>query len=140
MSYTPKTAIRLTSVPPQLCTRKELCEILGMRPTSGRAYHANKRLRTLRYTPVILNGKHTFLYNRAEVEALKYPDPPANHVNTYEAAQLLGLSHWKFPACASNVKVILRKHGLTPILVYSAHPSHYWDKTAVLAIKDKLNH
>ena len=139
MSYTPKTPTRITAVPPELCTRKELCAILGIKDTSGRAYCKNSRLRTLHYTPVILNGSRTYLYNRKEVEALKYPDPPADHVTTLEACHLLGYTHIKDSYGTSNIRRKLYDLGLTPVTVRSAHTSLYWNKDDILSLKKKLN-
>lgn len=140
MSYIPKTSTRLTEVPPELCTRKELCAILGIKDTSGRAYRKNSRLKQLHYTAVILNGRRTYLYNRKEVESLKYPAPPANHVTTLEACHILGYTHIKDSYGTSNVRRKLYDLGLIPVTVRSAHTSLYWNKNDILAIKKKLKH
>ena len=140
MSYIPKTSTRITAVPPELCTRKELCAILGIKDTSGRAYRKNSRLRKLHYTPVILNGSSTYLYNRKEVESLKYPTPPASHVTTLEACHLLGYPHIKDSYGTSNIRRKLYNHGLIPISIRSTHTSLYWNKADILALKKKLKH
>lgn len=139
MPYIPKTSARITAVPPELCTRKELCAILGIKDTSGRAYRKNSRLKTLHYTAVILNGRRLYLYNRAEVEALKYPEPPANHVTTLEACHILGYTHIKDSYGTSTIRSKLYAHGLTPVYVRAAHTSLYWNKADILALKKKLN-
>lgn len=138
MPPTPKTAIRLTTLPPELCTRKDIRAILGIAPTV-RALQGS-RFRNLRYAEVILNNRRTFVYNRAEIEALKYPAPPRNYINAVQAAQLLGYTHITKLSHANSIRLLLTKHNIPSKIVRCHHSYQVWHTPSIRVLKKKLKH
>lgn len=123
MNYTRKTETTLDEIPPELITRKQAAELLGIGVAGG----CNKRLRHLPCVEVVYNHRRIYVYNRKAVEALKYKPAPAGYITTREACELLGYSL----RCGTHVSDLLRKHNV-PNKMITAHHSHFvWKKSAV---------
>lgn len=80
----------IDSIPPELCTVAEIKKMLNLnsyfRKDSPRYAH-------LRYTTVCYKGRSLVLFNRKEIEALRFPSaPPRGYIDVYAAAPLLGLT------------------------------------------------
>ena len=133
MKYTRKIETILDEIPPELITRKEAAELLGIGVAGG----CNKRLRHLPCVEVVYKNRRIYVYNRTAVEALKYKPAPAGYITTREACKLLGYSS----NCGTHVNDLMRKHNV-PRKWITAHHSHFvWKKSAVekLAAERKQN-
>lgn len=117
-------------IPSELVTRKEAMEILGIKSD---AVFNRKRFNSLRYTAVIYKGSQIILYNRKEVEALKYKPCPDGYINIEEAMKILGL------ASKSHICDLLRDHGLIPVRVKAHHSYYAWNREAVENVKKTRN-
>ena len=120
-----KTETRLDTIPPQLCTRAEACAILGLKRNNLNL--SQPRFANLRHIRAIVNGYAIILFNRAQVEAIRYPtETPADYMHMQEIMQLFNNQNYY------SVSDILKRSN-TPRKLIPAHHSHYvYLRTAVL--------
>lgn len=132
MSRVRSTLPRVEVIPPELCTRKEAAEILGLRPNSACA--KSKRYKVLRFAEVVYKNKRVLLYNRKEVEALVYPIQPEDCISTKEASKLLNycVNH------PSAVTRFLARHGIPRKWQESRHSYFVYPRKEVEALREKL--
>ena len=126
MSYIPKL-IRIDAIPPELCTRREAAEILGLKCYEN-VHHNHKRFKNLRFTTVSLNGQKTTLFNRKEVEALRYKPAPEGYLTTRQAGDIIG-----FPSGANFTTIysFLKRRKVTQAVVQAHHNYYVWKRKEV---------
>jgi hypothetical protein len=117
----------IDTIPPELCTRDEAAEILGLGRSSSLTARTS-RFRKLRFARVRHNGTTKILYNRAEVERYKYPEKPEGYVDTTEAAAMLGFQR------ATTAVEYLRKMGIPRKLMKASKPYYVYEKAHVEAL------
>lgn len=127
-----KTQTRIDSIPPELCTRAELEEILGIKCFPQ--LRKKKRFSKLRFAEVVYQGKLVLLYNREEVKALRYKGMPKGYILSKEAATLLGLN-----TLHESVVQHLTEHGIKPLWVKAHHSYRAWKKSDIEAFARTYN-
>lgn len=118
----------IDTIPPELCTRDEAAEILGLGRSSSLTAKSS-RFRKLRFARVRHNGTTKVLYNRAEVERYKYPEKPEGYVDTTEAAAMLGFQR------ATTAVEYLRKMGIPRKLMRASYPYYVFEKAHIKALQ-----
>lgn len=127
--YVPK-GTRINSIPPELCTAKEACEILGIKSISPH----KPRFKHLHFSQVCYMGTSVTLYNRKEIEALCYKPAPKGYVSTKEAKLILG-----YPETTSDTTALLcmKYHNVPRVFVQAHHPHYAWQLHAVQQLAKK---
>lgn len=119
--------IRITEIPPELCTAVEAAKILGL-SHRGSVNHRAKRFKNLRYTVVCHHGVALTLYNRKDIEALHYKPIPEGYITTKEAGKLLG---YPDGTVAPTILLYLKNHNVPHKRVISHHAFLIWEEKAV---------
>lgn len=133
-TYTPKSP-RVDSIPPELCTIEEARVILGLKDRSA-INMRSKRFQKLRYTRVCYNKTTITLFNRAEVEALRYKPIPQGYITLKKAKLLLGYSATTSDSTALSC---LKKHNIPRVLVKAHHSHLAWQESAVKQLAKQKN-
>lgn len=129
---TEKKTQRIDSIPPELCTMPELEAILGIKRFP--VLRHKKRFSKLRFAEVFYQGKRIHLFNRAEVEALRYKGMPKGYILSKEAAALLGVT-----TLHDSVVKHLTEHGIKPKWVKAHHSYRAWKKSDIEAFARTYN-
>ena len=123
---------RIDSIPPELCTRKEAAQILGLKHANS-VCSRNKRYAHVKFAEVVYNGKRLHLYNRKQIESLTYPIEPDDYITAHEASILLNYCVNTPKSCSE----LLVKHSVPRKLVACHHSYYVYSRKAVEALREK---
>lgn len=120
----------IDTIPSELCTREEAAKILGLR-TAAALNLSNQRFSKLLYTEVVYKKFRVYLFNRKQVESLKYSEPPEGYITWREVDKLLGYNSNN----NCTVLSIMKTYNVPRVWVKCHHSQFYYERKAVEALR-----